>query len=230
MVGIHACKSFVVQKEIKSGQYVPKLQPCTIKDMLQCHFGAKAGLQITIDPCVPSVLMLETHLVVLVLDNALTNAAMHGLPHGDIELVLSVIQNSLMFSITNLPGPKHRENRALQEEHGINFLMEDKVDTNATSCIGAADSTFLGLSEILEVTQIMGAESSLEFEAQQVRFSLQVELAAAEDLSESSLPDGVVMICCDDDKISRIGYKGARPPLLFNMNHQSSLRFDYRAL
>lgn len=147
----------------------------------------------SINPGVPTVVVLDKLLTVLILDNALSNATIHGMPKGDLALVVSVLnQSRLLFCLTNFPGRQHAENCELQASNGVNFHMATNLDTTGKDVNGSVHLTSQGMSEIREMSLLMNAEPCLEFEADRVCFSLSMPLQAAGELGTNPLPHRVV--------------------------------------
>jgi CheY-like chemotaxis protein len=89
------------------------------------------------------------------------------------------------------------------------------------SSIGSSSSNFLGMGEMREAAGLMSAALSLEFHPQSglvaphTLFSLTVDstpTSSPENQGDEgevpSLKEGCLLVCCDDDKAPRIGYKG----------------------
>ena len=90
-----------------------------------------------------------------------------------MQLVVSVVQRRLMMHLTNKAGKKHAENLRLQELRGKNFAFYDSPSNAQTmSDVSHAHSTFLGLPEIQELCLVLDAEAVLDFQGEQVCFSL----------------------------------------------------------
>lgn len=200
--GINNCKATIVQREIASGKYITTPTACSLRELLYAAYGIKPRVSINVHEDVPEVVMLDTTLLKMIISNAVSNAEMHGEARGPVDIsVLLNTSGELQLSVVNKAGPKHEENKLLQA-HGSSHLL---ASTKAAG-VGSIDSTFLGCSEIQRAVDLMGATASLFFTAI-VTFTLTMTMIAAPNKHDAmQLPEGTVLICVDDDAISRMQY------------------------
>jgi len=154
--------------------------------------------------------VLDIYIVMLMLSNAISNARMHG--ESSCQVCLGVFTQAarIILTVTNRPGKNHGKCCELQAQYGHNFLIENRSDPEISSVIshaqiGSADSTFLGVSEMKQLADIISSKTSHEFLPAMVRFTCDAML---QTMGESHLPPGMIYICADDDFAARAAYKG----------------------
>jgi len=213
--GIELCKSYLVQKQIAAGTYTPNNCPCNLRQTLQDKYGSVPDIKLEIpadgtESAIPAVVVLDIYIVMLMLSNAISNARMHG--ESSCQVCLGVFTQAarIILTVTNRPGKNHGKCCELQAQYGHNFLIENRSDPEISSVIshaqiGSADSTFLGVSEMKQLADIISSKTSLEFLPEMVRFTYDVML---QTMGESHLPPGMIYICADDDFAARAAYKG----------------------
>lgn len=203
--GIELCKSYLVQKQIAAGTYTPNNCPCNLRQTLQDKYGSVPDIKLEIpadgtESAIPAVVVLDIYIVMLMLSNAISNARMHG--ESSCQVCLGVFTQAarIILTVTNRPGKNHGKCCELQAQYGHNFLIENRSDPEISSVIshaqiGSADSTFLGVSEMKQLADIISSKTSLEFLPEMVRFTYDVML---QTMGESHLPPGMIYICADD--------------------------------
>merc|ERR1712216_172497 len=124
------------------------------------------AVEIAVSPSIPDIIMIDTFCVFCILDNAFSNAKVHGQKGGCIRLEITChAPNQLQLSLLNLPGPKHSINMELQRQHGSGYLMSTKnLIVAAAAEVGNSSSTYRGMNEINMLVQSSDAGShSIEF-------------------------------------------------------------------
>ena len=83
----------------------------------------------------------------------------------------------VVLTVTNKPGPNHDRNLALQAERGENNMIRDCAsNVQHRNQIGCNDSTIMGLAELEQAANALGARANLNFQQESVEFSLTVPM------------------------------------------------------
>ena len=227
--GVEMCKTFLIQSQIRDGLYTCVTVPMRLDEEVQ-RFTVRPNVKVTIDlEGFPPWVLADSVLLKIIMDNSVDNACSHGQEGGAVEITLRVVNSNksqIVLSITNKPGPKHRENMALQEERGKNSLIL-QCDTNLqyNDQIGSTESAFLGLAEVTGAAKAMDANVNLDFTQHSVVFTLMMGLVIATEPHNSGhvLPEDTVFVCADDDKVPRLKYKALLKQPALNADSENSV-------
>ena len=127
---------------------------------------------------------------------------------------------TLHVTIINSAGEGHAQSQKLQQQHGLNFLLDTHL---AIGLSGAKDSTFLGMREISLAGVVLDAAVTVTFEESQVVTSMAcpvivvertvplpeevkvdpIDPIAVSSQADSSTLQPLMYIMCDDDKAPR---------------------------
>ena len=108
---------------------------------------------------------------------AVRNGVRHGEPDAGILLTATIGSNdAAVFEVINRAGPTHAAALALQEIHGLNFLMLDAADNFdlAHKGLGAQDSSYQGCCDIRKIAAAMGGAPTLIFQPNSAQFTLRL--------------------------------------------------------
>jgi len=127
---------------------------------------------------------------------------------------------ALHVTIINSAGEGHAESRKLQQQHGLNFLLDEHL---AVTLPGTKDSTFMGMREISQAGALLDAAVNITFEESEVVTSVEcpvniveikvphpeeveadpATLVAAPSQAASCALQPLMYILCDDDRAPR---------------------------
>jgi len=207
--GARKCHAFLVRSQLADGTHQAMQKPVRLRQKLKT-WSRRANLDIEVHTEIPDFVLLAWDTLEILIDNALHNAAGHGEENGPISMAWSEVDGRLVASLENNPGPNHDDAMQLQTLHGANFLF-CKESKARISEIGNAQSTFCGRDEMMKAAELLGGDLSLIFDEGKVVFSLSLELcksSAPATCSGIKLPEGVCLLCADDDRAPRAGYAG----------------------
>jgi CheY-like chemotaxis protein len=233
MDGLEKCKDFLILKQVAAGTHTPIPEAIDLRHFLNDKWGKRVNLTVQVDEAVPQWAMLSLHLIKIILSNATHNATEHGKRGGPITLSVGVgMGNRLVFRLENEAGLKHDAALHLQGVHGENMLMRGSGSPAIDkSSIRSDTSTFLGVKEMMDAADAMGAVTSLTFHPDteegtaRVLFSLECALVPGtkptprSDSETGTLREDIVLICADDDALPRLQCKG----LARKLNAQNNL-------
>ena len=207
VMGYNACRANLLQRRLHDSIR----EPFCVDELLTavCWPPAKFVVQKPRTFCRPAG---DRVLVETVLFNATQNARLHG---GDAPVQVSAAFScheddcDLRLEVINVAGRNHAQLRALR----VQDLLSADVDFAALG-MGSAESTFLGLRDIMLAAKAMEPPAAVELRVEEasVRFVMVCTLKVASDEEpvqrgakrSRDLPDGLCYVVLDDDKITRL--------------------------
>jgi len=172
--GMKACKQRQVYVKLVAGEYVPVENEVDLQAFGEDLIAGRATRGEFLDLKV----LLDSALLTLVLDNALSNAAKHGNPADpDVALFMRRLDDEppalgfirIEFRVTNAANPQ----RPPLTAEGVARLMEGEYRPTPQSRVSAL-SDGIGLAHSLMAAQVGGYELSLRQEGNRVLFCVAV--------------------------------------------------------
>lgn len=200
------CRQVLMREAIGNNTYEPLQVVTCMRSHLELY--SDAYVVVVVDSLVPQWILLDQGVFDIIAGNALSNARVHGKNEGIVHIGCIVDCGRVVLTIRNQPGDNHTKARRVMPTNSI-----ECADAFKTSHLGNVDSTFLGLNEITDAVPYLPAgEVSLVFNECEVIFTLSFELAEVAAMgthpTTMPLPNGTAVICIDDDKCTRLQYKG----------------------
>jgi len=198
-----------MRKAIADATYQEHSTPQSLAEFLSSY--ADALCTIEIDQTVPKWIVFDEGLLDIALDNAVSNAKLHGKKGSHVIIRAAVENGSISIMIVNEMGKYHEQFRTLQNKETVSLCGIAKTAQQRT--LGAKGSTFLGMEEIYDAVQMMdGATTELDFGHSSVTFKVQFPMLEVPALGSSPdtapLPENTLFFGIDDDRGSRAQYKG----------------------
>jgi len=215
--GFKRCRLVLTRQQLAEGSYMPNLQPYNIKALLEAYKKAKT-MEIAVQENVPTWVLTDAFLLDICLENAVHNAYAHGEKDGVVLINVSMGEaGAIRFEVINKPGPNHSKGYELQKSKTQESDLHKLSKQAAINQMGQAQSSYLGLGEIATAAAALGATTSLTWQQDSVTFSLVCKMhkAPISELSRAlpQLPNGMRLICADDDFGPRRAFEGLRKKL-----------------
>lgn len=200
------CREVLMREAIGNNTYEPFQVVTCMRSHLELYCDAYIG--VVVDSLVPQWILLDQGVFDIVAQNAISNAKVHGEKESIVHISCRVDSGRIVLTIRNKPGANHTKAQRIMPTNCIECASVFK-----TSHLGNVDSTFLGLNEITGAVRYLTAgEVSLEFNEYEVVFTLSFEMVEVAPMgmhpTTMPLPNGTALICIDDDKCTRLQYKG----------------------
>ena len=179
--GFEICCQAIALRQLAAGTYRPVMDAVRLRKYIAEGWAMTNMMTIRIYPTVPDWIMVPKLLLSIVIRNALHNAGIHGEKDGRLLLSISLDGDRLLFQLQNQVGPHHklryRCNHCTAKAWCLTALDLGSIGTSA--------STFLGMGEIQQAANAMGATATLVFHdaptdatAGHVVFGLQMKLVS----------------------------------------------------
>lgn len=192
-----------VSRTLAAGAYAPNDEPVRLREALQ--FRKRSALQsrflLHVDANVPDLVLLDATLLRLVHSNACGNAIKYGDKSGPIttRVACDAAMSALIVTVTNLPGPNHRQLCDKQQSDAVfkrGVRLEDPHDTQSWGHGGWI---------IRKCAKALGGIAALKFFPDKTVFTLSIGRRPDQLNVEDAwrLPDGTWAIGLDDSKMQR---------------------------
>jgi len=210
--GFEICCQAIALRQLAAGTYRPVMDAVRLRKYIAEGWAMTNMMTIRIHPTVPDWIMVPKLLLSIVIRNALHNAGIHGEKDGRLLLSISLDGDRLLFQLQNQAGPQHKTALQMQSKLGHGMVFDKSLDLGS---IGTSASTFLGMGEIQQAANAMGATATLVFHdaptdatAGHVVFGLQMKLVLANAVPDMRAFRGdAMLVCADDSKIFRLQYQ-----------------------
>uniref|UniRef100_A0A7S1IQJ3 Response regulatory domain-containing protein n=1 Tax=Eutreptiella gymnastica TaxID=73025 RepID=A0A7S1IQJ3_9EUGL len=203
--GILACRHRQTYIDLMAGRYVAKRSPVRVWDLIA---DLSKGRSVTLHWSPIEPVLLDTVLISLILENALSNASKHGNP-TDPDVHISVerrLGNQLMFQVSNCRNPNGPHLTSAYVDS-----MFSGLDREMHRPSSDPTSTGIGLQHTNLAARALGSTLTLVEVRDRVLFEVHVPFLPLEvgadypsdlDMDITAFPSGLRFCCIDDSEIS----------------------------